>query len=617
LSSVRDLGSVKRTGQLYLCLLVLFALIAFYPCFNNGFIKVDDSALVYNNQKIFTLSFQNCLTYFTSFHRRLYHPLVLISYAIEFHFFGLDPAVYHATNICLHVANTLLVYAFFMVLLRRRDLSLLIALLFAVHPLRVESVAWITERKDLLFALFYLMGMVLFALYKTRSRGLFYALAWTAFIFSLLSKPMAVTLPLVFLMINFRLGGGLKKKDLIEVAPFMVVSAVFCVIALFGQRYFRDSSTFSFPGLWQNILEANYNVLLYVHKTVLPIKLSFSYPHYIKDGALIKGYIWYSPLISVFLLGAVLISLRYTKTLAYGTCFFLITLLPAMNLVPFALGTPGDRLTYIPQLGLLYAAASTIFFFSGKLNKKINYLKHAYWGVIAGLVLCLMVLTYQRCSLWKNSFLLFTNVVQTYPDSKTSILAMGILSNIYKQYNDEEKSSYYINRAAALEGNGRLSRIKLQLLSAENDTGRLSEVYKNILVSTPFYYEDLTAMKFYISNGRFDEALGVGAQALTWGSEYSWLVHRLSAEAYLRKGEYNKSIEECNASLRLNPRDYNSYIVRGVAYEKLNDLVRSKQDNSKATQLLVAWDPNLRVLNGKKRDPEVEMRTENDALEGW
>ena len=200
----------KEKLLISICLILVITYIAFYPSLENDFVNWDDGAMVKENKKIQTLSLQN----FASFHKTsLYHPLVDLSYAIEYHFFKLTPLAYHTTNLILHMLNCLLVFWVIYLLSDKIFVSLSVALFFGIHPLHVESVAWITERKDVLYALFFLGGLISYIYYLKKGDKKDYYISLSLFILSLLSKSMAITFPLVLVLCDYILNKKFEKED--------------------------------------------------------------------------------------------------------------------------------------------------------------------------------------------------------------------------------------------------------------------------------------------------------------------------------------------------------------------------------------------------------------------
>ena len=225
---------------LSLCLILAIPAISFFPSLKNDFLNWDDPQYVTENKMITELSWRNIETIFDSIYMGHYHPLTLLSYALEYRFFKLNPFAYHLTNLILHLINGLLVFWLIWMLKGGVLTSLVVSLLFGIHPLHVESVAWISERKDLLCSFFFLGSLVVYLTYLKTRRRRFYFLSLFLFLLSLLSKSMAVTLPLVLVLCDYLLDRKFDRKCLIEKIPFLGNGLYFCDHSFLCPEIIRD-----------------------------------------------------------------------------------------------------------------------------------------------------------------------------------------------------------------------------------------------------------------------------------------------------------------------------------------------------------------------------------------
>ena len=210
--------------------------IAFCPSLINGWTNWDDEVYVLNNENIREFSWSQIKYWFTEYHHGNYHPLTMISYMVEYSIAELDPIIYHLTNYLLHLLNTGLVFFFIFKLIARKDVALITAILFGVHPMHVESVAWISERKDLLYTAFYLGSILVYLSYKQSPDWKKYNIILLLFLGSLLSKSAAVVLPVVLLLIDYFQERKLTKRLLLEKIPLFVLSIVFGILAIKSQN---------------------------------------------------------------------------------------------------------------------------------------------------------------------------------------------------------------------------------------------------------------------------------------------------------------------------------------------------------------------------------------------
>ncbi len=225
---LRDRGQTWQLAPLVLLIVVVTA-VPFLGSLDNDFVNWDDGVYVKNNRQIQDLTWPSVQEIFSAPLSRAYTPFTLLSLSLDHAIWGLDPFGYHLTNLLLHLANTLLVFLFIWRLTNHRLPSLVAALLFGVHPLHVESVVWITERKDVLSTLFFLTALLCYLRFRREQRSVFYYVSLALFVIALLSKQMAITLPLVLLLCDFLVGRAWTRRVFVEKLPFFLLSLVFAL----------------------------------------------------------------------------------------------------------------------------------------------------------------------------------------------------------------------------------------------------------------------------------------------------------------------------------------------------------------------------------------------------
>ena len=403
-----------RISAIAIAILVI-TILAFWPAFFNGFTNWDDQYLVTWNPLVTELSWDSIREMFSSFSVNHYLPLTLVSYAVEFHFYGWNPAIYHITNVLIHALNGILVFWLLMLLTEHEVGAVLGALLWLLHPLRVESVAWIAERKDVLSALFYLSSLILYVNYRKSEKRLYVYSSTGLFLASLLCKATAVTLPVLFLAYDFLCDGKLRRKRLLEKVPMLFLSVLFGVVAVFAQYSTgvnpKDPSFDPFQGAFV----ACYNVLFYLGKGIVPFHLSpfYPYPESIGEGHSIL--FWISP--GVLALAGWLWwrFLRFNKMALFGLFLFLVPYLLVSQIIPVGRAMAADRFTYLPFMGVSLWVALGWKWIDAKLRMR-NPIPSILSIVLAGGILgMLIVVTQQQCRIWKNGISLWGVVINRYP----------------------------------------------------------------------------------------------------------------------------------------------------------------------------------------------------------
>src|SRR5258705_8807156 len=300
------------------------------PSLGNGFINWDDNVYVYENKLMAHPTWVGLLTMNLGGN---YHPLTMASLLLNYKLSGMNAGSYHWLNLLLHLANTALVYFFVRKLSQGRLwTSVASALFFGIHPMHVESVAWISERKDVLYAFFYLIALLAYLRYLDRERWVWLLAAWGAFVLSAASKPAAVVLPPTLLAIDWFRRRPFRARSLLEKAPFFLVSVAVGILTFRGQQ---EVGAVAAPGLWtqaQKLLFACLGTVMYVVKLFLPFHLSAVYPLPSTSGHRFETAYTLAPV--VLLVGLLLLFVfgRRSRPLLFGVAFFFINIVLVLQL---------------------------------------------------------------------------------------------------------------------------------------------------------------------------------------------------------------------------------------------------------------------------------------------
>jgi hypothetical protein len=339
----------------------------------------------------------------------MYHPLVTLSFAIEYHFFGLNSTVYHATNVLFHLANVVLVFYFVLLLSRRRETAIIVACLFGIHPMHVESVAWIAERKDVVYAFFYLSALIFYLRFIRQGKVINYWMVCFCFILSLFSKTAAITLPIVLFMVDIYLHRESTVRTFLEKLPLLLLSLVFGLIALHSQgegegaRYFVGDN-FNFI---DQFFLASYSLCYYIIHLFLPINLSALHLLPIKIEGLLPAE-YYLALIPLSILA--FIGTRkgiFQREYVFGLLFFVLGVSLHIHIVPIGMAIVSERYTYLAYVGLYYIIGQL---YSFSFERYQDFLLSWKKPIITGMTLLTLFfgyITYERIGVWNNTSLLF------------------------------------------------------------------------------------------------------------------------------------------------------------------------------------------------------------------
>ena len=365
-------------------LLAAVCLLAFAPAYRAGTTNWDDDVYLASPG----VTHISAAT-FTSFVLGNYHPLTLLSFAIDLQLFGRNAAELHAVNVVLHAITAILVFLLIQQLTALPFGSFAAALIWAIHPLRVESVVWIAERKDVLCTLFFTAALLAYV-----RRGI--ALTFVLFLLALLSKGMAVSLPLAMLAIDYLQ----RRKAIVEKLPFFAMSVVFGVVGLYAQR--GPGANPNLPGfsftIAQKFALAADAIVLYLGKLLVPVNLSAFYA-YPKSLTWID---WLSLLFVAIVIAIVAWTAKATRTIAFAFLFFAVTIAVVLPVVSIGRTIAADRYTYIPSIGFAYLVALIA--------------RPRGWAIVAFIAAVFGVMTFQRSRAWHDSVTLWTSVIEADPE---------------------------------------------------------------------------------------------------------------------------------------------------------------------------------------------------------
>lgn len=370
------MDTLKKYQIFFFFLLLFITLIIFLPAIDAKYAGIDDWILLKSySGALKKISLDYVINTFKNYHGGLYHPLVTLSYSLEITICGFLPALFHFDNILLHIINVLLVFIIFINLSKSFWLSFIITALFAIHPTRVEVVAWISARKDLLYAFFYLLSVLFYIKsYDTDKSKQYITLSIIMFLLSCFSKSMSITLPFALILIDLYTKNFSTKKIKIYLL-YILITMIFMFITI-DSHYDIDDTYFCFTAFNHaiNFINAHFNILFYFDKLLLPINLYCMYPFFYDNFSMPPNFILYSPAVLYLLIFFSFLSLKKTKVIFFGFTFFLISIFPVSSIFPIGDFAVADRYTYIPYLGLFFIFAKFILYICNKTNKIINIL---------------------------------------------------------------------------------------------------------------------------------------------------------------------------------------------------------------------------------------------------
>ena len=522
--ATKKAGHEKSSYPIYWLLLITgIAALCFSPMLNNTFTNWDDEFYVINNT---LLRGPDWIGIFTQPVVSNYHPLTILSLALNYHLTGLNPSSYFIFNLILHLINTILAFYFFWVISgKNKWASLFTSLVFAIHPMHVESVAWISERKDLLYTLFFLLSLIKYWHYLKTRKKLDYGLCMLLFVLSLMSKPAAIILPLMLFLIDYWKGRPLSGSAIVEKIPFLLFSVVFAVITVRIQSHSAIAGLEIYP-IWTRLLFPCYGIMIYLIRFFIPYPLSAFHPYPDLDN--LGWPFLISPLFILVLL-FFLWRQRNNKVTIFSILFFVINLLLVLQIISIGDTIVSERYTYVPYIGLSFLLGSWLG------SDQVKPYRSLIWIAAGVMVFAFGILTFQRTGVWKNSDILWTDVIKHYPD----------------------KALPHSNRADCL--------YKMATVPG----GQVSEA------------DSLIRRALEDCNSAIGYEPGFANAYQTRGL------------ILLRLGRYQEALPDADMFIKLKPSNYLGYSIRGIAYFWLNQPQKALADFTKCLSINPVDDVTL------------------------
>jgi tetratricopeptide (TPR) repeat protein len=607
----------------------------FLPSLQNKFVNLDDPQYILDNPAVKNINSENLKAIFSKQFVGNYQPVTMLSYMAEYKIFGLNPFGYHLMNLIFHLLGTLFVFLIIKNLtptLKGEGSNLvafITALLFGIHPLHVESVAWIAERKDVLYGFCFLWALYLYIPPPLPPKGgiierLFSpfggvrgGLCLFLFSLSLLSKAQAVVLPVVFFAVDFLMNRKFTKKTILEKIPFFILAMAFGLLAIKLQGKAGAMQTYQYFPVYERILFSCYALMTYLHKLILPINLSCFYPYPETDDKINTIWVYLSPVVLLALVFIIWKFFRGSRIVLFGTAFFLITIVLVLQLLPIGDALTADRYTYIPSIGLFFIASNYFVVQLQKSSRILLYPPLAY-------LLFFGYLTFQRTKVWHDSITLYTDAIDkgykaaiiynnrgaVLSDSTrneealkdfTSLVALkprypngwrnkglieerlGKKEDAIRSHTEEikyypEDTKNYMSRGTLLEG-------KNDFEGAIKDFSKIIALAPN---SGEGYYARAEALG---KSGRMNEALADINKAIEFAPDNGQAYNNRGI-IYSMTGKFQEAVNDFTRSLQLKPDNINAYTNRALAYKGLEKYAEALQDMMAAKEKGIAVDEN-------------------------
>ena len=419
-----DLFSSKRWHVVAALTLLAATFLLYSSSLEHGFIFIwDDYKYVVNNPDIRGISPENLKAVFSRYYIGNYAPLHLISYMLDYQLWGLDPAGYHFGNILLHAINGLLVYRLLLKLELPAFPALFGAALFVLHPVQVESVAWVSERKNVLAALFFLLSLLSYIDYREgdTSRVRNYLISLTFFVSALLTKSVAVVFPFIIVCYDYCYYRKTNSLKLADKLPFLLLALATAILAVLSQHKMAGIEISDYPGgtllgaLWTMIPV----FLSYLKDLVYPLDLSPYYMVQIRKSA--DAVVVLAATVLICLGAVAVMSIRRRPQLLFFISIFILSLLPVMQIIPLLATLKNDRYLYFPMIGAAGAAGMLLTV----LMQRSTRLRNAAVAVAIAVCAFLGSAAYYQSLIWKDNITLWKSALEQNPDNMLAWLMLA------------------------------------------------------------------------------------------------------------------------------------------------------------------------------------------------
>lgn len=549
---------------------------------NAPILPFDDNEYFMAYPEILNLSWNSVLQYFSGYYVLMYQPLPILSFALQYHFTGTEVMPLHALNLIFHLLNVVLVFMLVRLLLKKDWPALLVAALFALHPLGVEAVTWISARSSGMYTAFYLLSLICWVRFREHKHLKFYLLSLLCFLLSLFSKAQAVTLPVLLLTLDLYLGKGKERNTWLNKIPFFLLSVTFGLIAVLNEGTagnITEGMMVSYKALDMVFLWI-YSYVFYLIKFVAPFNLSaiYVYPP-LQNGHLPWEY-YGSVVLFALTAWAVWQLARRNRFYLLAFAFFFFTISLNIQVIPSRLFIVADRYTYFPYLGLFLMLAWALFEDQGLRKPRFSALRTGIFSMMGVYLIVFVVQIRERNTLWSDGLAFMSHIIEHNPEVPYISRAYGNRANLYLQQGRMEEAGKDFTQA-----------IRIQPEDAKSWFNR-GVVYANM--------------------NQFETAIRDYDSALVRNPEFD-LSYSRRAIANFNTGNNEQALKDCDQALAINPQLAEAWNTRGAVNFVLRKPAEASSDMDKAIAL-IANNPEYYRNRGVIR---YDLGRKEEACADW
>lgn len=549
---------------------------------NNEFTNYDDDKNVTQNEDIYDIGAKNVYQFFTKDYMGVYVPLTMLSYAVDNKLWGMNANKFHLTSLVIHLFNVCLVYFLILQMVPRMEVAAIAALLFAVHPINVEGIVWITSRSSLLYSLFYLGALISYTYYVQKDKKVYLLFSFLLFIFSALSKNAAVILPLTLVLMDAYYKRKMTIKSVAEKIPFFIVSLGIGILTL---RIRKDAGMIDMPFTYSFIdrfFLACYSLTIYLFHVIIPYNFSAVYSYPFKSANLLPPLFYISPVFLLMIIYFLFKVKTFKRELLWGGAFFLVNLLLVLSTL-LEDGFIANRYAYIPYIGLFFIIGFLYSGIKGNTIRVNEWVKTLLPFILTACVFLLSIVTFTRNEKWKDSITLWNDVLEKNPDCSFAYVGRANYKFLQKdlkgaiedytvalKLNPIYKPVYYFRSLAEYNNKDYKNAISDCSAAIRLDTNYALAYQQRGLILMEHIQDYSLAMR------DFNKAISIKPTDMAYNN--------LGILNGMLK-RYPEAIANLNKAIELNPKNDIALKNRGQAYFLSGNIVNACADYSRAAQL--------------------------------
>ncbi len=525
----------ERFRWLSVLAIVALSYLVFAGVVDNDFINYQDNSYILENDLVQGVS----LDVFAEPVENKYQPLSILSLAFNYQSAKLEAETYHWTNLILHLVNIVLVFYFLYLLSGRKFLVGFIgALIFAVHPMNSEAVAWLSARSALVYGFFILLSLICYLKQEESKKHWWQVAAILTYLLALLSNPAAIAFPFVLLAIHYWKGATMDKAFGLKWAQFWVISLGFLVMAM----YFQQVGSME-GGFVNTLMNSTYAFSLYLLKFFVPFQLSILHPSPMAGAAPILYSI--SPVILLAFIGLIFWTMRSARVWAFALLFFAANIFWFMPFLQNSESIISENNAYIAYLGFAFAVAHTIHHFLQQKEDKQKLIGKSLAGLGMVAILAFAYMSHERVTVWKDNFNVWEDAVQKYPNA--AYVAYAYKGDYYRYQQNYTEALNQYNQSVAINPNYGAVYHRRALMHHE---------LKNLKAAESDY---LRAIEF---------------------GEGKYMSYANLCKLHRMEGDYEQAMKECNAAIKGDDfeQKHNVYLQRGTMYALANNYTSALTD---------------------------------------